>query len=90
MTATTSVQTVEVRYFASARSAVGRDTDSVEIPAGTTVAGLAALLAEHNGPDFAKVAGRCSYLVDEVAARDVARPLPAGAVVDVLPPFAGG
>ena len=33
---------------------------------------------------------RCSYLLDEVAVRDRALVLADGAVVDVLPPFAGG
>jgi len=86
----TLTHTVEVRYFAAARSAAGRDAETVEIAAGTTVAGLAALLTERNGPEFARVVGRCSYLLDEVAVRDHDRELPEGAVVDVLPPFAGG
>jgi len=86
----TLTRTVEVRYFAAARSAAGRDAETLEIAAGTTVAGLAALLTERNGPEFARVVGRCSYLLDEVAVRDHDRELPEGAVVDVLPPFAGG
>lgn len=90
MTTSTSVQTVEVRYFAAARSAVGRDAEIVKVSAGTTITGLAALLAERNGPEFAKVVGRCSYLLNEMAVRDRDRPLPAEAVLDVLPPFAGG
>ena len=35
---------------------------------------------------------RCSYLLDEVAAKriDLATPVRPGARLDVLPPFAGG
>jgi sulfur-carrier protein len=87
---TTALRTVEVRYFAAARSAAGRDAETVELPVAAGVADLAALLAERYGAEFARVVARCSYLVDEVAVRDHARPLPEGAVVDVLPPFAGG
>lgn len=87
---TTALRTVEIRYFAAARSAAGRDGETVEIPVGTTVGGLAALLTERHGPEFAKVVGRCSYLMDEVAVRDVNRTVEENAVVDVLPPFAGG
>ncbi|GAA4541051.1 MoaD/ThiS family protein [Pseudonocardia xishanensis] len=86
----TLTRTVEVRYFAAARSAAGRDSETVDVPAGATVADLATLLTERNGPEFAKVVGRCSYLLDEVAVRDHDREIPQGAVVDVLPPFAGG
>jgi molybdopterin converting factor small subunit len=32
----------------------------------------------------------CSFLLDGVAVRDKANPLPDGSEVDVLPPFAGG
>jgi hypothetical protein len=32
----------------------------------------------------------CSFLVDGTSTRDRALALPPGAVVDVLPPFAGG
>jgi molybdopterin converting factor small subunit len=43
-----------------------------------------------HGDDLARVLDRCSYLLDEVAVRDRDVPLHDGAVVDVLPPFAGG
>lgn len=82
-----------VRYWAAAKAAAGTPEES--FPA---VPDLAALLDEvrtRHGADgrLAEVLGRCSYLVDETspgrrAPADVA--LHDGAVVDVLPPFAGG
>jgi molybdopterin converting factor small subunit len=48
---------------------------------------LADLLAD--APDAADVVARCSVLVDGVRA-DHDAPLTEGAVVDLLPPFAGG
>ncbi|MCE3550521.1 MoaD/ThiS family protein [Pseudonocardia sp. RS11V-5] len=90
VTTTTALRTVTVRYFAAAKSAAGLDAEAVEVPAGATVAALAEDLAERHGAEFARVLARCSYLVDEVAVRDPQRVLPDAAVVDVLPPFAGG
>jgi sulfur-carrier protein len=81
--------TVEVRYFAAAKAAAGTAAESLGIPEGTTVEGLGALLGARHA-ELAKVLPRCSYLLDEVAVRDSSTPLPAGATVDVLPPFAGG
>ena len=89
-TTSTALRTVTVRYFAAAKAAAGRDTETVEVAADTTVASLGETLAERYGPEFAQVLARCSYLVDEVAVRNPERVLPEGAVVDVLPPFAGG
>jgi sulfur-carrier protein len=87
---TTALRTIEIRYFAAARSAAGREAETVELPVGAGVEALAALLADRHGAEFSRVVKRCSYLVDEVAVRDHTRPLPENAVVDVLPPFAGG
>lgn len=39
---------------------------------------------------LAAVLASCSLLVDGAAVRDGSTPIPAGARVDVLPPFAGG
>jgi molybdopterin synthase sulfur carrier subunit len=41
-------------------------------------------------PGLAEVVPACSVLVDEVQPNRDDLPLPAGAVVDILPPFAGG
>lgn len=78
-----------VRYFAAARAAAGVAAEQVELPAGASVEILLKVL-RGNGDELARVLDRCSFLVDEVAVRDRNAPLHDGAVVDVLPPFAGG
>lgn len=77
-----------IRYFAAARAAAGISEETVAVPDGATVADVAALLAARH-PGLDRVLTRCSYLLDEVAVRDVAAPA-SGAMLDVLPPFAGG
>ena len=54
-----------------------------------TVAELVESLAAR-GARLSEVLGRCSYLYDGIAVRDVTTALRAGATIDVLPPFAGG
>jgi molybdopterin synthase sulfur carrier subunit len=78
---------VTVRYWAGARAAAGRDEETVD--AGTMGDLLAAIGSR---PQLARVLGAASLLVDGTAVRreDAGHRLPAGAVVDVLPPFAGG
>lgn len=61
----------------------------MEIATGTSVAELVERLGARN-PELARVLKRCSYLCDEVAVRDMAKPLVTPQTVDVLPPFAGG
>lgn len=77
---------VSVRYWAGARSAAGVDTETV--PALPTVGDLSAALVAAR-PGLASVLPVCSLLVDGLAAGP-GDPLPGGAVVEVLPPFAGG
>ncbi len=77
-----------IRYFAAARAATGVAEETVPVPDGATIAEVAGMLsARHPGLD--RVLTRCSFLLDEVAVRDTAAPA-AGAMLDVLPPFAGG
>ena len=78
-----------VRYFAAARAAAGTDSETVLLRPGTTIAQLLERLAAP-GTRLATVLGRCSYLRDGVAVREVATPLRPGETIDVLPPFAGG
>lgn len=75
---------VTVRLFAAARDAAGSAT--LQIPAGTVGEGLAALGL---GERFSTVLAVSSLLSDgrKLTPEDA---LPDGAVVDVLPPFAGG
>lgn len=75
-----------IRYWAAAKTAAGCESEPVEAP--TVGEALAAARAAH-GPELARVLDRCSFLVDGRRARpDTA--LPDGAVLEVLPPFAGG
>jgi molybdopterin synthase sulfur carrier subunit len=82
--------TVVVRYFAAARAAAGLNEEKLELAAGATVADLLdAIRAEHPG-QLPGVLDRCSYLLDEIAVRDLGTVLTDSAALDVLPPFAGG
>ncbi|MFV2008359.1 MULTISPECIES: MoaD/ThiS family protein [unclassified Micromonospora] len=81
-------QSVTVRYFAGARAAAGRTAESV--PAGLDRAGLVAELTGRHGDRLGRVLAAASFLVDGVVWHDRHTLLPAGATVDVLPPFAGG
>jgi sulfur-carrier protein len=78
---------VTVRYFAGARAASGVDTESRE--AGTLDELVGQIVAEH-GERLERVLTACSFLIDGTTTRDRAHALSPGAVVDVLPPFAGG
>ena len=78
---------VTVRYFAGARALSGVDTET------RTAASLDELVRQivaAHGPKLERVLTACSFLVDGTSTRDRALQLTPGAVVDVLPPFAGG
>ncbi len=81
-----SVETlVTVRYWAGARAAAGTDADA--LPAGSVRDLRAEAVRRH--PDLAPVAPLCTVLVDGIAAAEddlVAD----DALVEFLPPFAGG
>ena len=85
---TTATTILTVRYFAAARAAAGVDTEPLEV-SGTVDDAIRAIRDRH-GSELGRVLDRCSYLLDEVAVRDRSTSLPAGATLDVLPPFAGG
>ncbi|RJK97718.1 MoaD/ThiS family protein [Vallicoccus soli] len=78
-----------VRYWAAARAAAG--TAEERLPGATVGEVLAAARAAHGGDggELARVLARCSVLVDGVRS-DPAAPVGPGAVLEVLPPFAGG
>jgi molybdopterin synthase sulfur carrier subunit len=78
---------VTVRYFAGARAASGIDTESREAD---SLEELVSQLVQAHGERLERVLTACSFLVDGTAARHRGTALPPGAVVDVLPPFAGG
>jgi molybdopterin synthase sulfur carrier subunit len=81
---------VTVRYFAAARAAAGLPSENVDIGDGATVGDALEAIATRHGEALRKVLAACSFLLDSVAVRDRATPLPPGAELDVLPPFAGG
>ena len=78
---------VVVRYFAGARAAAGVAEEKVSA---ATVAELLESLTAAHGNRLAAVLPACSLLIDGLACRDYSAALPVDAVVDVLPPFAGG
>lgn len=80
---------VTVRYFAAAQAAAGVDTETLTLAPGTTVAGLVDSLSSRD-IHLATVLRRCSYLCDGTAVRNRDAALRSGALIDVLPPFAGG
>ncbi|WP_312871659.1 MoaD/ThiS family protein [Amycolatopsis acididurans] len=82
--------TVQVRYFASARAASGVEQETVRLPAGASVSEAIVVLRERHPERLPRVLEAASFLVDGIAVRDPSRPLPDGAELDVLPPFAGG
>ena len=80
---------VKVRYFAAAQAAAGVDAETVSLASGATVSDLLTTLRTR-GATLSAVLDRCSFLCDEIAVRDVHKPLQTTQTVDVLPPFAGG
>jgi molybdopterin synthase sulfur carrier subunit len=78
---------LEVRYFAGARAAAGTPTERL---VASSLDDLTSVLAERHGERLASVLKAASFLVDGLACHDRQAALPAGATVDVLPPFAGG
>ncbi len=77
--------TVTVRYWAGAKAATGVPTETVA--AGAVGQVLAGIAARH--PRTAPLLPVCAALVDGVSVgpEDL---VPPGAVLDILPPFAGG
>jgi molybdopterin synthase sulfur carrier subunit len=85
---------VTVRYWAGARAAAGTAEDVLETPGELTLAEVVARVLElHPGEQMARTVGVCSVLVGDQPVRTqdpaavVVRP---GAIVELLPPFAGG
>ncbi len=86
---------VTLRYWAAAKQAAGVAEERFDAGSTGSLAGLLAAAVQAHPDDgaFARVLGRCSFLVDgdPVGIRphaDVA--LAPGVVVEALPPFAGG
>ena len=82
---------VRVRYWAAAKAAAGLSEEDID--AAGTLADLLVAVRDAHGQPLSGVLARCSYLVDEVSPGTAPHDQVAvadGAVVDVLPPFAGG
>ena len=85
---------IVVRYWAGARAAAGTAEDVLEVTGELTLADVVAqVLERHPGEQMARTVGVCSVLLGDQPVRSqdpasvVVRP---GAVVELLPPFAGG
>lgn len=85
---------ITVRYWAGARAAAGTAEDVFDASPGATLADVVALVLErHPGDRMARTVAVCSVLLGDqpVGSRDPgAVVVPAGSVVELLPPFAGG
>ena len=83
---------VTMRYWAAAKQAAGVAQETLS--AATLAEALATAVANRGAPtDFQAVLARSSFLVDGQQAGGRAAetvPLQEGAVIEVLPPFAGG
>lgn len=82
-----STAPVVVRYFAAAEEAAGTGEETVATDTTTVAELLADAVARR--PRLADVVPSCSFLLDAVSVDRAATVTP-GAVLDVLPPFAGG
>jgi molybdopterin converting factor small subunit len=83
---------VTIRYWAAAREAAGMAEESVEA---STLAGVLRAAVASRAPEsrLGEVLARSSFLIDAAPARRAAAEtieLIDGAVIEVLPPFAGG
>lgn len=83
-------KTVLVRYFASARAAVGVDSEQVHVPASASVRDAVDALRTRHPERLGRILAAASFLLNGVAVRDFDQPVPDSAELDVLPPFAGG
>lgn len=80
---------VEVRFFAGAAAAAGRDGQQVSLAPGARLTDLVTTLHREYGGTLDRVLVASSFLIDGVHAGPEAL-LGDGDQVDVLPPFAGG
>ena len=80
--------TVQVRYFAALREASGRDVETLELPAGTTVAETRSFLVERY-PLLETILPRCAVAVNRSYASGEAM-LKDGDEIAFIPPLGGG
>ncbi|WP_423922941.1 MoaD/ThiS family protein [Frigoribacterium sp. 2-23] len=85
--------TVTLRFFAAARAATGLDEQVVTVEGLPRVGAFLASVRPVEGmsaAEFRELLLRCSFLVDGLTTRDRELLVADGAVIDVMPPFAGG
>jgi molybdopterin converting factor subunit 1 len=80
--------TVQVRYFAALREAAGREVETLELPAGTTVAETQTFLVERY-PLLETLLPRCAVAVNRSYASSEAM-LKDGDELAFIPPVGGG
>jgi molybdopterin synthase sulfur carrier subunit len=76
---------VTIRYFAAARAAAGESTATAQADSLKELVGTVSA----DRPELARVLGICTFMVDGERV-DLDTHLVDGALVDALPPFAGG
>lgn len=81
---------VTVRYFAAARAAARAAEERFDLRADATMRDVRDAMVRRHGAALDRVLTRCSFLLNEVAAREPDARVRDGDAVDVLPPFAGG
>jgi sulfur-carrier protein len=79
---------VQVRYFAAVREATDRDIETLQLPAGTTVAQIQSLLVERY-PALSSLLPRCAVAVNRSYAAGEAT-LNDGDELAFIPPLGGG
>ena len=77
---------VTVRFYAAARKAAG--VSELQLEPATAMQVLDKAVEVH--PNLAQVLPQCSFLLNEVALHDLNTQILDNAILDVLPPFAGG
>ena len=80
--------TVKVLLFALAKDLAGADSIALEVPEGTTVAGLRSLLAERC-PPLRQVLERSMIAIDSSYAKD-GDLVPSDVEIACIPPVSGG
>jgi len=78
---------VRLRYFAAARQALGLSEETLSADGG--LLGVIGDLSSRSD-QAARVLAQCSFVMDGRTHPQTSDPLPDGATIDVLPPFAGG
>jgi molybdopterin converting factor subunit 1 len=79
---------IHIRYFAALRETTGRSDDTLELPAGTTVADVCKLLLE-NYPALTDILARCAVAINRSYAT-LQAVLEDGDELAFIPPLGGG